>query len=243
MRHAILRARGNLGDFLRPDRRGVAFAVAFELPVGVRDLVQSVGIPHVEVARVTVDGRTAAWDDRIDDGAEIDLAARYPLTAPPEQARFLLDVHLGRLARHLRLVGIDAAHDQEADDPSLVARSPAEDRILLTRDRGLLMHAALRRASFVRATDPLAQAREVIARFALAGGREPFTRCLVCNEVLEGASAAEAAPAVPAAVAATFEEFRRCPGCGRFYWEGSHHRRLQRVAAEILSPASSGGDS
>lgn len=233
MRRARLRFTGALGDFLPPQRREAAFDVEFELPVGLRDLVQSVGVPHVEVRTVVVDGREATWSRRVDDGARVTVYPRYPLVDPPPDPRFLLDVHLGRLAGYLRLAGLDAAHHRDLDDPELVERSTAEGCILLTRDRRLLMHAALERGSYVREVQPLRQAVEIVDRFALARQLRPFTRCMVCNGVLVDVDAGDVSGRLPPAVAERDDVVRTCPGCSRLYWEGSHQPRLRSLVARM----------
>jgi len=225
---------GALGDFLPPHRREAAFEVLFELPVGLRDLVQSVGVPHVEVAEVTVDGALVDWSTTVDDGAEVVAHARYPLVRPPAEPRFLTDVHLGRVTGYLRLAGFDVRHDPALDDPALAAASIAEGRILLTRDRRLLMVGALQRGSYVRATDPLQRAVEIVDRFALRPLARPFTRCMVCNTLLAPARPDEVAGRVPESVRARHTVFRRCPGCERVYWEGTHHARLSGIVRRIL---------
>jgi uncharacterized protein with PIN domain len=227
---------GALGDFLSPERRDAEFGAVFELPVGLRDLIQSTGVPHVEVGRVLVGGEEATWDRVVDGGDRIEAFPRYPLAGPTGEMRFLLDVHLGRLARYLRLVGIDAAHDSDAADPALVAASVGQGRVLLTRDRGLLMHAALREGSFVRAIDPIEQAAEVVSRFALGGRLAPFTRCTVCNHVLVDMPKEAAAGRVPDPVLASHGEFQECPGCGRCYWRGSHLPRLEALVRRMAQP-------
>jgi uncharacterized protein with PIN domain len=233
MRRARLLVHGALRDFLSEARRSGSFGVAFELPVGLRDLIQSVGIPHVEVARVTVDGVAVDWGHVVHDGDDIEAHSRYPLAEPPAGPRFVLDAHLGKLASYLRLVGLDAEYDPARDDPELVEQSNQGERALLTRDRGLLMHASLQRGCFVRSTAPLGQAAEVVGRFALRGLLDPFSRCTVCNGELVDADPHEVADRVPAPVVESHSEFRRCPGCGRIYWQGSHHRRLRRVVEHI----------
>lgn len=235
MRRAHLLVHGALGDFLPQQRRGVEFPVEFELPVGLRDLVQAAGMPHVEVGRITVDGEPAGWSLLIDDGSRIEAHPRYPLADPPPGTRFLLDAHLGKLAGYLRLVGSDAHYDPALDDPQLVERSLEEDRVLLTRDRALLMHGSLRNGSYVRSIDPLRQAVEVVDRFALRNRLLPFTRCMACNAVLMAAGPEAVGGKVPTGVLERYREFHRCPGCGRVYWRGSHHRRLVRLVERIAA--------
>lgn len=229
MRRATLRILGSANDLLPLPRRDQPFGVEFELPTGLRDVIQSSGIPHVELGRVTVNGKPADWSARVDDGDMIEAWSRYPLAQPAPEPRFVLDVHLGRLAHYLRLFGFDTAHRSDAADPELVEQSVAESRILLTRDRGLLMRGTLAAGSFVRATDRHEQITEVLDRFALRAVTAPLTRCLACNGSLQQLSTTEAAPLVPASVAEAHTEFTTCPGCGRVFWKGSHYRRLLAI--------------
>jgi uncharacterized protein len=231
VRTALIRFHGCLADFLPPTRRDSRFALSFELPSGLRDLVQSTGVPHVEVERVMVDGEPSGWRRVIHGDEMIDVYPRYPLDQAPADARFVLDVHLGRLARNLRLLGFDARQDPSADDPDLVVESQSDGRTLLTRDRGLLMRGDLTNATYIRATEPVVQTVETIARFRVGGSLNPFTRCLVCNAVLIEEDPTH--PDIPPAVRSGHDRFRRCPGCGRVYWEGSHVERLRNLVAEI----------
>jgi uncharacterized protein with PIN domain len=233
MRSATLHIHGSANDLLPPHRRDRSFPVEFELPIGLRDLIQATGIPWVELRAVSVNGEPARPATRIDDGDVIEAHSRYPVAEPPADPRFVLDVHLGRLAHYLRLFGFDTAHRQEADDRELVDQSLAESRILLTRDRGLLMWGTLVDGCFVRATDPRRQITEVIERFALASVGTPLSRCLACNGSLQELSAAEAAPLIPDSVAESHTEFTTCPDCGRVYWKGSHYRRLLAIIEQV----------
>lgn len=192
---------------------------------------------------ILADGRTVGFDHRVRDGQRIavyppfrslDLGA-LPLVAaePPPLLGFVLDGHLGKLARYLRLLGFDSRRDQDWTDPELVEISVGEGRVLLTRDVGLLMHGVLRHGYFVRATDPRRQVTEVAERFNLPPHIDAFTRCLACNGVLRDATRAEIASRVLPQTWKHFDDFRECPDCGRVYWEGSHYRRLQAVVAEV----------
>jgi uncharacterized protein with PIN domain len=232
MRTATLEVHGSANDLLPPHRRNRAFSVEFELPIGLRDLIQSTGVPHVELSRIVVNGQDSDWGTRIDDGDLVEARSRYPLAEPPTEASFVLDVHLGRLAHYLRLFGFDTAHRPDTTDPDLIRQSISGSRILLTRDRGLLMWGPLIEGSFVRETDPRQQIEEVVERFALSEVAKPLTRCLVCNGVLQQLSYADAAPLVPGSVAETHTDFTTCPDCGRVYWKGSHYQRLLAIIEE-----------
>ena len=186
-------------------------------------VVESTGIPLTEVGTLT---RTAT-----------DEVLVVPLPRPQRPAGwpggFVLDVHLGALARRMRLLGLDVAWPEEAGDAALVQRADAERRVLLTQDRGLLKRRALWAGAYVRGADPDDQLDDVLDRFrpALA----PWTRCTACNGVLEPATKAEVAHLLEPGTLRTQSEFARCPGCGRVYWPGAHAARLQRVVARALA--------
>jgi len=134
---------------------------------------------------------------------------------------------LGRLARWLRVLGWDTAYDPATHDPALVQWARSESRILLTRDRPLLLELQPNRALFIVADRPLEQLRQVVTEVGLGVPAELFTRCLVCNAELRAATEAERARLVPPQARALPGPVRRCPGCGRVYWPGSHARRMR----------------
>ena len=152
-----------------------------------------------------------------------------------ESPRFLADAMLGRLARWLRALGYDTAYDPALPDPALVRLAGVEGRVLLTRDRHLLRELRPARAHEVRHDAPLAQLHELVVALELEPPAELFTRCLVCNEPLSAPlGAGEAAPLLPPAARDLPGPVRRCPACGRVYWQGSHVRRMRRALAEAL---------
>jgi uncharacterized protein with PIN domain len=165
----------------------------------------------------------------------------------------VLDVHLGRLARLLRMLGFDAVYANDLDDRSLSRISASERRILLTRDRELLKRSAVSHGYCVRSTQALEQLREVVGRFDLAGRLRPFSRCLRCNTPLRRLTRRQAARTVPRYVAQAYRRFRTCPHCGRAYWRGTHWERMRRLLStqsraegpqqRQVSPANSRADS
>ena len=150
--------------------------------------------------------------------------------------RFLLDAHLGRLAKYLRMLGFDVRyHAEDPGDAALARIAADEERVLLSRDRGLLDRALVQRGYFVQATDPEEQVEEVIGRFGLREHARPLTRCLRCNGLLAPAPKEEVFEALPPQTRRHVEAFYRCMGCGRVYWEGSHYRRMQRFVERLLA--------
>jgi hypothetical protein len=150
------------------------------------------------------------------------------------EPRFAADAMLGRLARWLRALGYDTWYDGSVSDPVLVRIAGDEDRVLLTRDRHLLRELRPDRALEVRQDDPLQQLRDVVQALSLAPPHALFTRCLLCNALLVQLTADEARPLLPADMEVVPEPVRRCPTCGRLYWEGSHVRRMRRALERVL---------
>jgi uncharacterized protein with PIN domain len=242
-----VRLYGSLGDFVAPARRGTAFACEAGEPRSVKDLVESLGVPHCEVQVVLVDGASVGFGCRLRGGERI---AVYPYfsafdagdaavagEALPHDPRFVLDGHLGRLAAYLRALGADSARDRDADDAAIARLAAAEGRVVLTRDVGLLKRAAVRHGWWVRSDDPRVQFRDVVARFGLAARAAPFTRCLACNQVLAELPPGEVPESVPPRVREQIASYSRCLGCGRVFWRGSHHRRLSQLLSTLMNPA------
>lgn len=208
-------------------------------PRSVKDLVESVGIPHPEIGLLVVDQRSVGFDERVSGGEqvtvcppghEVSVDPRLGLWPEPvEPRRFVLDVHLGTLARRLRVLGYDTWYRSAASDPELASVAVAEDRILVSRDRQLLMRRAIVHGYCPRSDDPDRQLDEVVGRYALTGDPEPLTRCPRCNGLLEAVTRAEVADQVPQRTRQAFTRFARCEGCGQVYWPGAHRSALERV--------------
>jgi len=204
-------------------------------------VVESLGVPLTEVGALLVDGHEVPFS-HIPSAAESVLVREVvrPQSIPGAPLRFLLDVHLGTLARRLRLLGVDAAYEStDIGDPALAARSAAERRVLLSRDRGLLRRRELWAGAFVYSTRPEEQLRDVLGRFAPE--LRPWTRCTACNGVLRDATKEEVADQLEGGTQRSYDVFAQCAECGRAYWRGAHHDRLEeiveRALTEFASPA------
>jgi uncharacterized protein with PIN domain len=243
MAEARFRFYAELNDFLPPERRFVEFPVEFIDIATVKDRIESFGVPHTEVDLILVNGEPADFARRVHDGDRIGVYPVFeafdisPLARlrpePLRDPRFVLDTHLGRLATYLRMIGFDALYANACEDAELAAISRDQRRILLTRDVGLLKRGAITHGYFVRETNSRRQLAEIVRRFDLARLAKPFTRCMRCNTPLEIATKEEVRDRLPLRAAAQFDEFRRCPGCGRVYWQGSHYRRMADWISEM----------
>jgi uncharacterized protein with PIN domain len=239
---------GALNDLLPPEHQQVTFTHRFKGRVSVKDMIESLGVPHTEVDAILANGRAVDFTYLVAGGDHIDV---YPVPAAPDVAQaahlappplhqpaFVLDQHLGRLAAYLRLLGFDALYRNDYDDAEL-AQIAAAGRILLTRDRGLLKRNQVTHGYCIRSTDPRRQVTEVLTRFDLAGTIRPFTRCVHCNGELAVVSKEEISAHLLPHTRATYDDFRRCQGCGQIYWEGSHIRWLRPFVEQLQSEAHS----
>jgi len=211
---------------MRAGRRGRPVAVTCDGVSSLGHVVESLGVPLTEVGTMTVDGKpaTASYRPRGGDVIQVNAVDR------PQRlgvSRFVLDVHLGTLARRLRLVGVDAAYSNDAADEALIDQANAGQRVLLTQDRGLLRQRRLRMGAYVRGARPDDQLTDVLARFAPA--LAPWTRCPACNTLLVSAQKAAVEPRLQPGTRRTYEVFAECGSCGRVYWRGAHAARLQAI--------------
>jgi uncharacterized protein with PIN domain len=244
---ASIRFYGSLNDFLPPARRQSSLVSAFDGRPSIKDVVEALGVPHPEIDLLIVDGEPVDFSYHVGDGDRVAVYPRMQMIdpgdmirlQPPRQIdpRFIADVHLGRLAAYLRLAGFDTIYRNDAPDDEIVAISASEDRVLLTRDVGVLKHAIVRRGYFVRDTQPAGQLVEVIRQFDLQTGAAPFTRCLRCNSRLHTVPKELVDHLLPARTRECFSEFSRCPTCSRVYWLGSHHLRMRRFLDAAFAAA------
>jgi uncharacterized protein len=223
---AEVRFTDELRMFLAPRHRSGRALVTCDGTSTLGHVIESLGVPLPEVGGLRVDGEPATASCRLSGGQVAEVAAvRRPQRLPA--ARFVLDVHLGTLARRLRLTGVDAAYANDRDDDALIRQANAEERVLLTQDRGLLRRRKLWMGAYVRGTDPDDQLRDVLDRFAppLA----PWSRCTACNGLLAPARKVDVEQSLRPGTRRTYHDFARCPACGRVYWRGAHSERLAAI--------------
>lgn len=234
-----IRFYAELDDLLPHPLRGGAFDFDLTGTPSVKDVIERHGVPHTEVDLVLVNGESAGLDHLLENG---DRVAVYPVfeafdvgtltkvrSHPLRIVRFAADVHLGRLARYLRLSGLDTSYRNDWTDLELVENALAEARVILTRDRGLLKRSAVTHGHLVREAAPRAQLREVVERFDLTSLLVPFTRCAVCNGVVEPVEKAIVLEMLPPHTGRNYHQFWRCRRCDRVYWRGAHFRSIERL--------------
>lgn len=211
--------------FAAPRNRVERIEVSHDGTATLGHLTESLGVPLTEVGSLRVDGQPARPGEQPGPGATVEVRpVDRPQRVPP---RFVLDVHLGKLARRLRLLGVDAAYRNDAADDELIEQAAREDRVLLTQDRGILRRRALRCGAYVRGSGPAEQLDDVLDRFAppLA----PWTRCTLCNGALEPVPKHEVVDEIEPGTRRCFDDYARCAACGQVYWRGAHARRINAI--------------
>lgn len=247
MRSASIRFYGSLNDFLPRPRRQSTLVCTFDNSPSVKDVVEALGVPHPEIDLLVVDGQSVNFSYRLRDGDRVavyplirafDLETTGRLRPPPQtEARLVADVHLGRLTAYLRLAGFDTKYRNDYSDDEIVAISASEDRVLLTRDVGVLKHGAVRRGYFLRETLPARQLVEVLRELDLATVAAPFTRCLRCNSRLLAVTKDRVQHLLPPRTREYYHDFSRCPTCSGIYWRGSHYTRMKVFIETALAAA------
>lgn len=245
MATAHFRFDAELNYFLPPGRRQVSFVHIFEQRASVLDMIQAFGVPHPEVGSIEVNGEWVDFSYIVKDGDRIQvysLSATHPLNPTqhlrspyPTVFRFVLDVHLGKLANSLRMLGFDTLYRNDYLDEEIAQISAEQNRIVLTRDRGVLMRSLVTYGYYIRSTDPNQQVLEVLRRFNLFQLVAPFQRCIRCNGLLEVVDKNLIVHQLPQKVQEDIMEFHRCLNCYQIYWKGSHYERMQQFINEVLS--------
>ena len=243
MNGITIRFYGELNDFLPQKQKFLSFNHFFKGQPSIKDLIESLGVPHTAVDLLLVNGKSSDFLYQLQGGERV---AVYPIfesldistvshvrPAPLKEYRFTLDVHLGKLASTLRMVGFDTHYSNNASKDQLVNDATTESRILLTSDRALLMRTKVVYGYMVRSKDPGLQLVEVLTRFNLVDKLLPFVRCMACNGALRSVSKAEVLSRLPKNVRESLDEFQECPDCGRIYWKGTHYKRMNDFIRQV----------
>ena len=249
---ADFRFYGALNRFLSPPVRGVSSVYRFDGNPGIKDPIEAQGVPHTEVELLLVNGESVDFSHRLHHGDrvavfpvffQLDVAPLRKLRDPLPRPAFVLDVHLGALARLLRLLGMDTLYSNAYRDRELVAIAAAEQRVLLTRDRRLLFNHRVVHGHFVHATDPMAQAREVIDLYQLSDTLHPFSRCIACNGPVVAVTREQVLHRLKPKTARYYDDFFQCRDCGQVYWRGPHlDGMLEKLRALGVATAGGGGN-
>jgi len=217
---------------LARDLRDTTVEMQFKGQQSVKHLIESLGIPHTEIGPISANGQNIGLDYLPDNGDRIEVQAVAPMDLLNEP-RFVLDGHLGRLASHLRMLGLDCLYNNGYEDEELVQISVDEKRILLTRDRLLLMHKVITQGYLLRSLDTTEQLHEVVYRYGLVKWVRPFQRCMSCNHPLEHVEKETVLEKLEPLTKMYYDDFRLCSACDQVYWKGSHYERMLQLIEQV----------
>lgn len=224
---AQFKFHGCLTDFLEPEKQDRAISYAFRDHPGIKDPVESLGIPHSEVGKITVNGQQVNFSYQLQAHDQVEV---YPLLpgkpASAEDACFIVDVNLGKLTRWLRLLGFDTLWRNNLKDREIVDIATSRRRIILTRDRRLLFHREIRQGYWIRTVEPFEQIVEVLDRLVLWDYIRPFLRCTDCNGLIQVIGKEKIKHKLEPLTNKYYDDFYQCTACGKIYWRGSHYENL-----------------
>jgi uncharacterized protein with PIN domain len=245
MNTAWFRFYEELNDFLPSAREKQSFSCSFSGNPSVKDIIESLGVPHTEIDLILVNGSSVDFAYKLvnEDNVSVypvfestDISELQHLRPKPlRDPKFILDVHLGKLSKYLRLCGFDTLYDKDYNDKEIIDISTSDRRIILTRDKGLLKNKQVTHGYWIRSTRYDEQLFEVIKRFDLKNVLKPFTRCLECNTILEDVNKEAIADSLMPKTRKYYSDFKKCPGCNRIFWEGSHYEKMKIIIENILN--------
>ena len=235
-----------LNDFLPEAKRKTAFSVIFKGNPAVKDTIESIGVPHTEIDLILVNSKSVDFSYQLKNGDRVsvypvfeslDISNAAHLRAKPlRRIKFILDVHLGKLAGYLRMLGFDTLYRNDYPDSRIISISGAEKRIILTRDIGMLKIKEVTHGYWIRSQNPKTQLQEVIGRFDLKSSIKPFHRCMTCNGIIEKADKESIRDGLEKKTKKYYSEFYRCGSCGKIYWQGSHYEKMKRFIEDLQVP-------
>lgn len=240
----LIRFYEELNDFLPLNKRKKRFEHSFINRTSVKDLIESLGVPHTEVDLILVNGISEKFSYLIKAGDDI---AVYPVfeslditnvqhlrSRPLRKPKFVLDVHLGTLAKYMRMIGLDTLYKNNFTDEEIVKISFKERRAILTKDRGILKRSGVTHGYWIRSSKTIEQLKEVLLRFDLKDQIKEFSRCLLCNSILKKVTKEKILDRLPPKVKEQQNAFYICSTCDKIFWKGSHCTKMKGIIEEIM---------
>lgn len=239
-----MRCYAELNDFLPQERKQKSFVLSLKTPVTAGEAIEHLGIPLSEVDLVLVNGEPIGRSHRLH---ENDVVSVYPTfetfdisslkttgKRPLRITSFILDAHLGKLAKYLRLLGFDTLYQNDFGDEEIIEIAREQNRIILSRDKLLLRAPGVDHGYYVRNTEKHGQLIEVMEKFDLYSQIRSFTRCMTCNAPLVSKSKETVRDRVDPEIYECFHDFSYCSDCDKVFWKGSHFDRMERLILDII---------
>ena len=231
---ALFIFEGTLKDFLSSSEKTVAFD--FLGNPSVKDAIEAQGVPHVEVTEILINQNPVPLSYKLQSGDEIQV---YPYSPKhwssilKNPIKFIVDGHLGKLAKALRTLGFDSIYDKDYQEQTIANISQNENRFILTRSLHLLKLNKVEWGYWIRSQEPGEQIEEVLNYFALRNQIQAFTRCRICNGLIEPVNKDKIIDQLPPLIKANFDEYFQCKNCQKVYWKGSHYEKMEAFVRSI----------
>ena len=239
-----IRFYSELNDFLPEKKQYVLLQLELKRQSSIKDIIESMGIPHTEVDLIIINGISVDFsyiaknEDFISvypKFESLDIRSILKIRKKPlRRIKFVLDQHLGKLTRYLRMYGCDSLYKNDFSDVELSDISSSASRIVLTRDVGLLKRSKVTHGYWVRSTIPREQLIEIIQRFDLKNECNLLSRCIICNGIITDVNKEEIIDQIPTKTALYYKTFYRCTKCKKIYWRGSHYENMEKFINEIF---------
>jgi uncharacterized protein with PIN domain len=240
---ATFRFYEELNDFFARGKRKATIPVYFGGNPPVKDIIESIGVPHTEVDLILVNSKSVDFSYHLKNGDRVsvypvfeslDISDVTHLRAKPlRRPKYILDVHLGKLAKYLRMFGFDTLYRNNYHDSQIVSIAGTEKRIILTRDIGILKIKEVTHGYWIRSQNLNKQLKEVIDHFDLYSSIKPFHRCMTCNGIIRKVKKETIHDNLDEKTKKYYDEFYRCESCGTIYWKGSHYNRMKRFIEDF----------
>jgi len=244
MSTAYFRFYEELNDFLPQEKRKKLFLYEFNGTPSIKDAVEAIGVPHVEVDLILVNSQSVDFAYKLKNADSVsiypvfesfDIASVTHLREKPlRDLKFVSDVHLGKLTKYLRLFGFDTYYHTDLNDEEIIDLAISDKRVILTRDKGLLKNKKVTHGYYIRSRYPRYQLKEVFLRFDLKNLIASFTRCMECNGLLREVTKKEILDRLLPKTRQYYRKFKMCNGCNRIYWNGSHWQNMKRDIKTLM---------
>jgi len=245
-----LRLFGELNQFFEDKNKRIR-EIKYKDRQTIKDILEGIGVPHTEVYFLLKNNQPINFNYLVKNG---DSISAYPIFKTiniessqktlrkkfPYQPKFIADAHLGKLVSYLRILGFDTLYYNDYGDKFLADKSAKENRILLTKDHGLLMRKKVKYGYYIRNDNPQKQLSEVIHRYDLKEYINKSSRCPKCNHLLESIRKEKIIDRLEPKTKKYYNEFYICTNCDQIYWKGSHFKRINKMVEKIKDGKNNG---
>lgn len=231
LKKAKFRFYEELNDFLPKEKKEIEFTYNFTGHPAIKDAIEAIGVPHPEVDVILVNSQSVAFSYQLKNR---DVAAVYPIKNKPlREIKFIVDVHLGKLAKYLRILGFDTAYKNDYSAAEILKIAKLQKRIILTKSIALLKNKTVERGYWVRSLKLIEQLGEIFSRFNLFNNAQPFSRCIICNGEIKPIAKNLVSDKLPSNTKQFYDDFFQCQLCNKIYWKGSHYQRMLKFFEQL----------